>query len=200
MRVLVAAIALSAACSPDIGTGTYFCGPDRLCPPDLECDDNTFVCESRQGADRFECPAGSESSEPDDSRGDALEAGPIACGAPLFPQVVTGCVADAEDRDHIAFELEQECTGEDPHVEITLRYPIALVALEMSLLDEDGDVVADGEICTLSGDATGMERVCIDRPLDPGAYVLRIRSTGVGDCDGDCPHNQYVLDISYPLA
>ena len=46
MRWLLLAGLVSSACSPEIGKGTYFCGPERFCPPDMECDDPSYTCDS----------------------------------------------------------------------------------------------------------------------------------------------------------
>ena len=197
---LAAAVALLAGCSPEIGSGTYYCGPERLCPPDLECDDPTFTCERPRAARPFACPESSQAAEPDDARGDAEDVGPVACGLPVLEQRL-GCIADDGDVDHIEFQLEGECVGDDPHVEITLRFPVALVPLEIQLLDAAGEVLAGGELCTPPGDVTGTDVVCIERRIEPGVYILRIRPVeSAPDCDGECHHNSYQLDVGYPLA
>jgi hypothetical protein len=199
MRLLLLAL-LAAACSPDIARGSYFCGPERFCPPDMECDDPTYTCDSASQAQRFSCPAGTEVLEPDDSAEQALEAGELACGVSVATDHF-GCVATGEDEDYIGFEVPTECVGEAPHLEVALRFPIAFVPLAVDLLDESGALIVEGELCTQSGNQTGTDRVCIDRPLAPGRYFLRIRALPGGpDCDGDCSYNEYTIDVSYPLA
>lgn len=198
--LLGALLALAGACSPEIGSGTYYCGPERLCPPDLECDDPTFTCERPSVAERFSCPGASQATEPDDSAGEAQDLGALACGLPILENRI-GCVADQDDVDHIELELADECVGDDPHLEVSMRFPVALVPLSIELLDDDGEVIATGELCTPSGDATGTDLLCIDQRIPPGRYMLRIRSMEPApDCDGDCHHNSYQLDVGYPLA
>ncbi|HLU67929.1 MAG TPA: hypothetical protein VKZ63_16705 [Kofleriaceae bacterium] len=197
-----AALALAAlvGCSPDIGNGTYFCGPERLCPPDQECNDNTYTCESPRLAERFECPAGSTAAEPDDTAAEALDVGAITCGAVLVEDR-RGCIGEVGDVDLIAFELVGACVGDRPHMEAAVRFPIALVPLRLELLDEEGAVIDVAEVCTVSGDATGTERLCIDAAIEPGRYLLRVQAEPDGpDCDGDCHHNQYTIEVTYPLA
>ena len=194
------AAAALAGCSPDIANGTYFCGPERFCPPDQECDDPSWICESPSLARGFECPAGTEAAEPNDTLEAAEHAGTLTCGNQLFEER-NGCVADAGDEDLFSFDFEGPCVGDDPHLEVRLRFPIALVPLTIDLLDADGEVVAEGEPCTPPGDVTGTDRLCIDAPVETGRYFLRIRSVSGGpDCGGDCHHNQYTLDVLFSLA
>jgi hypothetical protein len=189
-----------AACSPDIGKGTYYCGPERFCPPDMECDDPSYTCESPRLAQPFACPTGSQALEPDDSSEQAPDEGSLACGDSLVGERI-GCIAGEGDEDVLGFDIAGECVGDDPHLEVTVRFPIAFVPLAVDLLDESGATLVEGVLCTPSGDATGTDRLCIEQPLAPGRYYLRVRAAPDGpDCDGDCHHNQYTLIVGYPLA
>jgi len=200
MRLAATCLALVAACTPDIGKGTYFCGPERFCPPDMACDDPTYTCESERLAQPFACPAGSEALEPDDSYDQSVDDGELDCGESLVGERV-GCVDADGDEDYLAFDVIGACVGENPHLEVTLRFPIAFVPLSIDLLDESGASIAEGVLCTQSGDLTGNDRVCIEHELDPGHYFLRVRAEPGGpDCDGDCHHNQYTIIVAYPLA
>jgi hypothetical protein len=199
LLTLAAACAYLGGCAPDIGAGTYYCGPERFCPPDLACDDPTFTCERPGSAASFACPDGSQGAEPDDTIGTGEELGELDCGLPILDQHV-GCLDD-DDVDHIGFVLDGTCVGEDPHLEVSLRFPVALMPLSVDLLDTGGDVIAEGVPCTPSGDATGTDRVCLDRRIEPGHYLLRVRMVDdAPDCDGECRHNQYQLDVGYPLS
>ena len=200
LTVVAALAAAAAACSPEIGKGTYFCGPERFCPPDMACDDPTYTCDSTRLAQPFACPAGSEALEPDDSGADAVDDGELDCGESLVGERV-GCVDQDGDEDYLTFAVTGECVGENPHLEVTLRFPIAFVPLSIDLLDDSGATVAEGVLCTQSGDLTGNDRVCIERALAPGRYFLRVRALPDGpDCDGDCHYNQYTIIVAYPLA
>jgi hypothetical protein len=198
--VLLAAAIPWIGCGPEIGNGTYFCGPERYCPPAQECDDNKYTCDSPSRATRFACPVASQASEPDDTDDQAENVGRLQCGMSLVAGR-QGCVSDAGDVDQIAFELAGTCLGDNPHLSISLRFPVALVPLHMELLDGAGAVVAEAELCTASGDVTGTDLLCIRHSIPEGRYRLRIRSvSGAPDCGGDCHHNQYTLDVAYPLA
>ena len=199
-RFALVGLGVAAACSPEIGKGTYFCGPERFCPPDMACDEPTYTCDSTRLADRFSCPIGSNALEPNDSSAEASDEGVVTCGGVLVTDRV-GCMEGEGDEDFLAFEVTGDCVGDDPHMAVTLRFPIALVPLAIDLLDADGATVTAGEPCTPSGDRTGTDRVCIDRRLEPGHYLLRVRAAPGGpDCDGDCHYNQYTIVVAYPLA
>jgi hypothetical protein len=199
--VAAASVALAAACVPEIGGGTYFCGPERLCPPGLVCDDSSYTCELDAVARPFSCPAGSEDSEPDDSLAAATAIGTLECGRTLLDDLI-GCMAEGDTVDYFRFEHTNVCSGQDPHIEILLRFPVAMAPLRVELLDEQGQVIQTGEHCTQPGDFTGTDRHCLR--LDPpplGVYYVRVSLDPDGpDCGGQCRYNRYTLDIKFPLA
>ena len=201
MRALVIAALLAAGCSPEIGTGTYFCGPERLCPPDLECNDQTVTCEVPAEVEAFACPTASNLEEPDDDLASARDLGTLACGIidPLIDE--PGCVPQAGDVDLFKFVYDEECSGADPHVSVVVRFPIAHVPLTLELLDGDGAVLQEAELCTSSADRTGTDRVCLESRLTSGTYYLRVRAADGGpDCDGTCHYNRYQVAMSLPLS
>ena len=53
MRTLL--VLLVGACSADIAPGTYFCGPEQLCPEGLTCDAVEDICTVPSQAGAFEC-------------------------------------------------------------------------------------------------------------------------------------------------
>ncbi len=192
-------IALLPACTPEIGPGTYYCGPERLCPPDLVCDENLFTCVRDVQAEPFACPEGSEVGEPDGTLAEAEAGGALACGDGLV--IHAGCLAAGDDVDTLAFDLPAACTGTDPHLSVVVRFPVALVPLQIELVDSAGGVMAAGEDCTPEENYTGKRHLCIEQPLSPGSYYLRVTVDPEGaDCGGDCRYNSYSLDVLYPLA
>lgn len=197
--LLAAAAATLVGCSPQIDKGTYFCGPERFCPPDLACDEPTFTCEAPSLVDPFACPEDSELLEPDDEPSTAYDAGESECGASVANEIL-GCIV-GDDVDLLRFTYVGECAGDDPHLEISLRFPIAFAPLALELVDEGGAVVARGEPCTPSGDHTGSDYLCVDARPDSGAYLVRVRvADDATDCDGDCRFNRYSLDVVTPLS
>lgn len=203
MRVAIAvsAAALLCACSPEIGTGTYFCGPERLCPPDLECNDQTITCVVPAETEAFSCPAAANTAEPDNDLDSARDLGTLACGVidPLID--APGCVPEIGDVDLYKFEYDDECSGADPHIEVVVRFPVAFVPLALELLDAEGAVIGAGELCTSTADRTGTDRVCLESRLASGTYYLRVRvADDAPDCDGTCHYNRYLVAFSLPLS
>jgi hypothetical protein len=200
MARLLVLLMLVAACTPEIGPDTYFCGPERFCPPDLVCDDNSFSCVADFQAESFSCPEGSEMFEPDDSRADGAEVGNVVCGDVVVTGL-EGCIV-GDDADYVMLENDLDCNGTDPHFEIKVRFPVATAALIVEVLDADGEVLTTAEDCTPAQNFSGREHRCAAVSPETGAtYFVRIRiDPEAGDCDGDCRHNQYLLDISYPLS
>ncbi len=191
-------VALAAGCTPEIGAGTYFCGPELFCPPELACDPLTFSCETPGSFEAFSCPDGSESNEPaDDAISTAPELGRLACN--LNSEFGLACIDQLSDIDVLKFEIG-DCAGQNPHVEVEIRYPVAMAPLEIEVLDADEVVVATGEPCTPASNFSGMDWLCAELPPVEGTYFIRVRARGDGDCDGNCSYNLYQLYVRYPLA
>lgn len=201
IRLAVVLALAAGACTPDIGTNTYYCGPERLCPPNLECNDANFTCELPSLTEAFACPSDSNTAEPDDDLASARDLGTLSCGTFDPLQDEAGCVPQAGDVDLYRFVYDDECSGVDPHIEVKVRFPIAHVPLTLELLDADGAVIQEAELCTASNDQTGMDRVCLEERLASGTYFLRVQVPGgAPDCDGTCHYNFYRIAFSLPLS
>jgi hypothetical protein len=196
------AIAL-ASCKPEIVAGAYVCGPERYCPEDFVCNEMTVSCDNAATAQSFECAPGAADAEPDDNSEDGKEIGNLSCGTQIeisqADNLATwGCLANGDDVDHFRVAIPS-CSGGDPHVSIGLQYHVAFAPLSVELINGAGEVVASGEICTDSSNS-GVERLCLESPSPAaGDYVIRIRSTGEADCDGECAFNRYLLRTAYLL-
>lgn len=199
MRALLALV-LVAGCTPEFGPDTYYCGPERFCPPNLVCDDNIFSCVEDFQRTEFACPEGSTVHEPDDDTASASDPGDLVCGA-LVVGTELGCVEGA-DADLVELRTGASCTGANPHLEIKLRFPVATMPLTVEVLDDAGAVLTAGEVCTPAENFSGREHLCIEiTPEADTTYYVRVRAAdGAADCSGDCAHNQYLLDIAYPLS
>lgn len=199
-RVFAILVMMSVgACQPDIGPGTYYCGPERLCPPDLRCDDTSFSCVNEISVDPFVCPEASQDSEPDDGEATAIALGDLVCGAVLTNS--EGCISGSDAADYYRFDNPTTCNGSNPHLELKLRFPVATVPLTVEVLDDAGQVVATGEPCTPEPNFSGRDHMCLELVPSQAAYYIRVRvADDAPDCDGDCRHNQYLLDVVFPLA
>jgi len=189
---------LTVSCTPEIGSGTYFCGPERFCPPDQECDGLSFTCVNPLLAEPFACPEGAEAAEPDDDVADARDLGMLTLNQPMVLGTFAGCISTGADVDLVKVECDSTCAEGGGALEITARYPIAFVPVALELLDESGDVAAAAEMCTPAVDYTGTDVLCIDHTPSVGTYLIRVAAVdGAPDCDGDCAFNRYTLDIKF---
>jgi hypothetical protein len=195
--MVAAASPAGLACTPEIGTGAYFCGPERSCPPDQACDEPTFTCVTPLSAESFRCPDGSETFEPDDELGDARDLGALVCGQALFGGGTNGCIASVGQIDTYAFS-GNDCPGaRAARVGLTLRFPTAFAPLELVLLDSNGTVVGAGLSCGAGQDFGGLDAVCLEMPVDNAAYFVRVSLASDGPtCDGGCAFASYLLDIA----
>ncbi len=195
----------SLGCTPEIDRNTYFCGPDGFCPPNLSCQFGSaqtfsYNCVLPRETLDFSCPVPSADEEPDDTPAQAQDLGEIACGEQV--QFANwGCIEDGDDVDTFRFVRPTSCNGGDPRAKATLRFPVGGSPLAIELVDDSGQVLSRGEICT-SQDG-GTEQLCIDhRDLAPGTYDLRIKldESANADCDGRCRFNRYQLVVASPVS
>lgn len=204
--VACAALALAAACKPDITSTTYFCGPSGLCPPDLACQMGSletfaYNCESPLSQEPFVCPEITVDREPDNSTSDAYELGTLQCGDQLTSSD-WGCIPEGNDVDHFRVQTEGDCSGSNPRFKASLRFPIGSAPLLLELLDSEDAVITASVLCTSEIDTTGTESHCLEEPdLPPGEYWLRVTidPAGNADCDGACRFNRYQIFASSPV-
>jgi hypothetical protein len=190
-RAAIAAALLLAACEPDIGSGVYYCGPERACPDGLRCDDATALCVFPDLAEPFACETHANDYEPDDTPDAAGDVGIAGCGAVSINGV--GCIDTADDVDHFAFVTPLSCDGQ---LEVLVRFPVAFQPLAVDLIDEAGEVLGVGTVCD-ELDEFGETRVCAEAEVAPEQRVmLRVTADPDGaDCDGSCAFNGYQLSI-----
>jgi hypothetical protein len=182
---------VATACSPDITSGTYYCGDEQACPPELSCDGPTAQCVYPQDVEVFECPAGSNDAEPDDDVAAAADLGVGGCGA--IPVTEVGCIDAGGDVDHATLTIPSSCPN---GLDLKLRYPLAFMPLQLELLDADGTLVEAGTICA-EADTSAQVTTCLSASVEPDTtYVIRVRpADDAPDCDGACAYNRYQLSI-----
>lgn len=211
MRAQLLLVILVSACTPEITSDTYSCGPEMLCPPKLAChlgplqsDDSlesarfAYSCVTTLIAGPFACSDVTSDQEPDDEPSAGLDLTALACGS-QFEFTDWGCIAQSDDVDHYRFSIPTACLGNDPRFQANLRYPIGTAPLTLDLLDASGTVISSAELCSNSSTEGGIEASCLIVPnLPVGDYVLRVKLDPVGtaDCDGECAFNRYQLRLS----
>jgi hypothetical protein len=178
------------ACSPEVASGTYLCGPDALCPVDEACNgpDNTCVLASR--AEPFACTPDLE-VEPDDTPDQAHEIVGLQCIS--VPFSTNNCMLTGDDADWVKFAAPTGCVAVE--VEARVSFPIAFEELGLELWDLDRNVMVatDGE-CP-QGVTVG-ERRCLTFTLTGGTtYGIKVHPTGEGNCNGACGYNRYSLTV-----
>ena len=211
---LVAACIALIGCDPVISGETYFCGPNALCPPDLQCQHGAsfptdpastigalpYNCVVPEVAQEFSCNEVTADQEPDDELASASDLGDLGCGREISFQG-WGCLEES-DVDHFRFTKTAVCTGGDPRVLSTVRFPIGAAPLRLELLNAVGALVAVGETCGVQ-DNSGTERVCLVlREAPPEDYTLRVvrDESRSDDCNGKCRFNRYQLVIASPTS
>jgi hypothetical protein len=180
-----------AACSPDIPSGTYLCGPEQSCPVDQACNGSDNTCVIAALAKPFACLPNQE-LEPDNSPAMATDIGALGCVSTVFSQ--KGCLAAGDANDWYKLTAPTGCTA--LAIDIRVNYPVAFEPLGLVLADAAGAQIAtDGPCKTPSGNDADDER-CIVQTITPGAtYTFAVKPAGGGDCDGTCNYNRYTLAV-----
>jgi hypothetical protein len=184
------ALLLVTACTPDIVSGSYLCGPNASCPEDMACNGTDNHCVLESTAKPFECTPATN-TEPDDNV-ETAQVLTLSCNAPPFPS--DNCMPEGDTQDWVKFKVPADCTN----VGLTTRvsFPLAFQRLgleiwnvdTMTQLGSDTDCPIDGE--------PGDELRCFEQNLTPGTtYGIKVHPAGDGDCDGKCSYNRYTLRV-----
>jgi hypothetical protein len=190
--VLVATLSL-AACTPDVFSEAYLCGPDAICPEGQACNGPDHVCVLASKAQPFSCKPGTV-TEPDDTAAQAhVLLQTDSCQA--VPVIETNCMLENDAEDWVQFKVPAACTVAE-QASVVLSFPFAYERLGMELwdLDQNTKVVDDGE-CKKSAEV-GEENRCIVQTLAPGTnYGIKVHPAGDGNCGGQCSYNSYSLSL-----
>lgn len=194
MRAFLLVLAV-AACTPEIVSGSYLCGPNASCPDDQACNGPDNVCVTAS-AQPFSCEP-ELMTEPDDTTDKAFSLGQLDCVS--VASVLDSCMDENEAADWVAFSTRESCVGLTADVRIT--FPTAFEELGLELWDLDANErVAVDLPCTFSGDS-GEELRCLKAPLVSGArYAVQVLPTGDGACEGRCAYNRYTLRMQLSEA
>jgi len=190
MRTLIF-VAL-AACSPDIGSGLYLCGPEQACPKGQACDGPTNACVSPSSSSPFACDPMVVKSD-DTAAAATLIAANLSCVSPVA--TTDGCLANGDSHNWYKFTAPIGCTSLE--VEIKISYPDAFEPLGLVLADANGSQLATDTECTGSQQSiTGDNVRCLTMTITPGqAYTIDVTPAGGLDCNGDCAFNRYALSV-----
>jgi hypothetical protein len=178
----IAVLGPAAACTPDIASGSYLCGPDGACPEGQACNGPDNVCVLPSQVQPFECDGSLPTQQDID----------MECVSSPFQR--QGCIIEGDTANWVTFVAPSVCTAVE--VQARLSFPTAFADLGIELVDTDRNMtLATDAECTTGAD-TGEVRRCLDFQLVPGtAYRITVSPTGEGTCDGACPYNRYTLRV-----
>lgn len=186
----VLALLLVGACTPDIVSGSYLCGPNGACPGDLACNGPDNTCVLASTAQPFSCDPDVQ-TEPDDSAATAHVLKLDCLGVPI---VTANCMLQGDAEDWVKVTAPATCTSVAIHAAVSYTIAFEPLAMELWNLDTDTQLTSD-TTCPNDGEH-GEELRCLDQDLTPGAtYGIKVRPTGEDDCDGKCPYNRYTLRV-----
>jgi hypothetical protein len=190
MRAAIVLALGLAACSPDILSGSYLCGPDQSCPTDQACNGSDNTCVIASTASPFACTT-KEEHEPDNTPAQGLAVGALDCVSTTFSQ--HGCLAAGDTADWFTLTAPTGCTALAINIRVT--YPIAFETVGVNLTDPTGTLIASDAPCKVAGTAGDDDR-CLVQTITPGSsYAIQVKPAGGGDCDGKCNFNRYTLAI-----
>ena len=180
-----------AACAPDIAPGTYYCGPERLCPEGLACNGPDGLCVTESRAQPFACGAENQEVPGDDAPATAQSLGELSCLS--LVRETSGCLPDGDVGDFYTFRIAANCTTAS--FKASVVYPIAFqrLVLQIAKVGETPTTI-DGDCPPRSMDS-GDVASCLETTVSAGEYVLGIVPDGTGNCDGTCMHNRYGLAV-----
>jgi hypothetical protein len=190
MRVVIFCLAL-AACSPDIGSGLYLCGPEQECPKGQVCDGPTNACVSPSSSSPFACDPMVVKSD-DTAAAATLIAANLSCVSPVATS--DGCLAKGDSHNWYKFTAPPGCTSLE--VEIKVSYPDAFEPIGLVLADANGAQLATDTECKAQQGNTGDNVRCLTMTIAAAqAYTIDVTPAGGLDCDGDCAFNRYTLNV-----
>jgi hypothetical protein len=180
-----------AACTPDIASGSYLCGPEGSCPEGQACNGPDNTCVLASVVQPFSCEADFD-FEPDNSATEAHVVPDLGCISAPFTN--NNCMTAGDSADWLKFTAPTGCLA--VAVEARLAFTIAFEELGLELWDLDTNTKLAGEGMCQQGIEIGLERRCLDFTLTAGVnYGVKVYPTGEGACDGTCNYNRYSVGI-----
>lgn len=194
MRASFLALAL-AACTPDIAPGTYFCGPEQLCPEDLVCNPADNICTVAAQVDPvFKCGV---IEHPDEKPGDDTpETGLQMTGFECVSGVreLKACLFDDDPGDWFQLDVPDNCTSVEIKTRVT--FPLAFEPIAMQLSIDGGAPAAVETPCENTAVNAGQDARCFTQVVSNGAHLsIGFIHAGVANCDGACAHNRYTASV-----
>ena len=192
MRTWLLALVVLGACTPEIVSGAYLCGPDGACPEDQKCNPASGICVSPGSVQAFSCGDDQTEVEPNNSQSGAQVIQGVSCASILAE--ISGCSPAGDADDWFVFAVPANCTTTVAH--LRLSSSIAWETLGVTLSGPNGTFEGTATACDSSFPDDGEVQVCLAQPVTPGAtYAVHVGPAGGGNCEGDCPFNRYRLSM-----
>lgn len=188
MRAIFA-LAFLAACSPEVAPGTYFCGPEELCPDGLACDRTTAVCENKPK--EFTCGDRNVDTPGDDTPATAQSFGDLQCVSLVLER--KSCLPLGDSGDVYTFTVAANCTTSRVRAGVTFPVAFQHLSLQLGKLGETPKTI--DMPCANDSIADGNDATCLDEAIGPGTYVLGVIPDGTGTCDNECRFNRYSVSV-----
>ena len=170
MRAALSLIVLLAACSPEIVSGAYLCGPEASCPDGQECNGEDNVCVLPGGAKPFGCGDKITEVEPNDVGAKAQK---IA-----VPAEFAGQFQARGDIDVIAFDAK---ANEVYYVEVIAERDGSpadpYLVLDRVQKNDKGEETLN-RITALDDDATNLLANVFDTKTDDVIYRFQVPADG----------------------
>jgi hypothetical protein len=189
MRALL--ILSIAACSADIPSGSYECGPEQACPPGQACNGVDNTCVAPTLVEPFKCLA-AEEKEPDNSPTTATSITNLGCVSNVF--TFDGCLAAGDMQDWFTFTAPTGCAGLEADIKVS--FPLAFETVGLVLGDAAGAMVAPDAACTAGTKSPADDERCIKQSITQGqSYTVEVKPAGNGNCNGACNYNRYTIQV-----
>lgn len=187
----VFAIVLVGACTPDVVSGSYLCGPNASCPENLACNGPDNKCVLASTVQAFTCTP-DLNTEPDDAPETAHQV-PVD-GCVTVPSATDNCMLQGDSQDWVALTPPASCTSVELRAAVSYTLAFEELSLELWNLDSNTQVGSDSA-CPDTGEDS-VEQRCLNQVLTPGTrYGIKVKPTGDGDCNGECAYNRYTLRV-----
>jgi hypothetical protein len=193
MRGSALLFVIVAACTPTVDPGTYFCGVDGSCPEGQACNGPDNTCVLANAAMPFVCGPDHTDVTGDDATATGQAIPLTSCVSQVF--AATGCLPAGDTADWYQFDVPANCTAVE--VEARIAFPVAFERLQLLLSEANGAGQARETPCTSPGDEDAPEEIrCMTATVQPGThYAVGAVPDGTQNCDEQCKHNRYSIQI-----
>lgn len=187
----VFALFVVGACTPDIVSGSYLCGPNASCPGELACNGPDNKCVLASTVQPFSCTP-DLNTEPDDSAATAHMIPFAECFTPAA--AMDNCMLQGDAEDWVKLTPPAMCTS--VAIKASVSYTLAFEQLSLELWDlETNTQIGSDTECPDTGEDS-IEQRCLTQNVTPGKnYGIKVKPSGDGDCNGQCPYNRYTLRV-----